>query len=268
MRNYNNYKGKDITLVICAYGVCEYLEECIKSIYKQTIRPKVLISTSTPNEHIISLADKYNIKVCVNSDGGQIKDYNFAMKQGDTPLIMLMHQDELLHPGFVRSVLREINLTKDPIIAFTNYLEMHNDTIDKKPSTMVLIKRIMLIPMLIKPLARVGMFKRLVQLLGNPITHPTVVCVRKKMPKVCFREEFKASMDWDLWERLSKRKGSFAYVSKVRLYHRMNDENQTSKLFKGDNPRYDEEYNIFKRFWPDFIAKFIMKFYSKAAKYY
>lgn len=268
MKKYNNYKGKDITLVICAYGVCDYLEQCIRSIQRQTVKPRVLISTSTPNNHIKALAKKYKIRMCVNPDGGQIKDYNFAMKQGDSPLVMLMHQDELLHPDFVRSVLMELNVTKEPIIAFTNYLEMHNDKIDKKASTMVKIKRIMLIPMLIKPLVRKGAFKRLIQLLGNPITHPTVVCVRNKMPAVCFKEEFKASMDWDLWERLSKEKGSFAYVSKVRLFHRMNDENQTSKLFKGDNPRYDEEYDIFKRFWPDFIVKLIMIFYSKAANYY
>ena len=149
MKRYNSYKRKDITLVICAYGECEYLEECIRSVLKQTVRPRILISTSTPNNHINSLAAKYKIKVCVNSDGGQIKDYNFAMKQGDSPLVMLMHQDELLHPDFVRSVLMELNVTKEPIIAFTNYLEMHNDKIDKKASTMVKIKRIMLMKGLI-----------------------------------------------------------------------------------------------------------------------
>ena len=268
MKKYNSFKRKDITLVICAYGECEYLEECIRSIIKQTVRPRILISTSTPNEHINSLAEKYRIKVCVNPDGGQIKDYNFAMKQGDSPLVMLMHQDEILHPEFVRRVLWELNRTKDPIIAFTNYIEMHNDRIDKRASLMVWIKRIMLLPMCIKPLARTGHFKRLIQLLGNPITHPTVVCVRNKMPETCFKEEFKASMDWDLWERLSKEEGSFAYVSKVLLYHRMNDANQTSKLFKGSNPRYMEEYEIFNRFWPKTVSGLIMKLYSKAARYY
>jgi hypothetical protein len=48
----------------------------------------------------------------------------------------------------------------------------------------------------------------------------------------------------------------------------MNEENQTSKLLKTTNHRYNEELEIFGRFWPKPIAKFIMRFYSKAAKYY
>ena len=244
------------------------MEECIKSIMRQTARPRILISTSTPNSHILSLADKYSIKVCVNPEGGQINDYNFAMKLGDTPLIMLMHQDEVLHPSFVRNVLSELNYNRDPIIAFTDYIEMHDDKVDVRASVMVWIKRIMLLPMCVKPLARKGHFKRFIQLFGNPITHPTVVCVRKKMPSKCFREEYKASMDWDLWERLSKERGSFLYVPKVLLYHRMNDDNQSSKLFKGLNPRYMEELEIFNRFWPKAVSRMIMILYSKAEKYY
>jgi hypothetical protein len=88
------------------------------------------------------------------------------------------------------------------------------------------------------------------------------------MPEVIFQENYKASMDWDLWERLSHQKGSFVYVNDVLLYHRMNEENQTSKLLKTTNHRYNEELEIFGRFWPKPIAEFIMHFYSKAAKYY
>lgn len=268
MKKYNHFTSKDITLVVCAYKECAYLKDSIQSIKEQTEIPQILISTSTPNAYIQKIADEFNIKVCINPHGGQVKDYNFAMKQGNTPLVMLMHQDELLHPSFVEKVLNELNYTKDPIIAFTNYIEMHDDIIDKKPSTMVLIKRIMLWPMKIKMLARHGFNKRLIQLLGNPIAHPTVVCVRKKMPDICFCEEYRASMDWDLWERLSREKGSFAYVSDVLLFHRMNEDNQTSKLFKTTNSRYEEETEIFNRLWPKWIVKIIMFFYSKTSKYY
>ncbi len=268
MKQVNHYGQKDITLVVCAYKECAYLRACIESIMKQTVVPQVLISTSTPNSYIQKIADEFGVSVCVNSDGGQIKDYNFAMKQGTTPLIMLMHQDELLHPLFVEKVLQELNKTKDPILAFTNYIEMHNDIVDQKASLMVRIKRMLLWPLWFKPLARRGFGKRLIQRFGNPITHPTVVCVRERMPDPCFREEYKASMDWDLWERLSRENGSFAYVSDVLLYHRMNDDNQTSKLFKTTNSRYEEETLIFQRFWPDWIVKILMHFYSKASRYY
>lgn len=268
MKRYNNYTENDLTLVICAYKECAYLEACIQSVMQQTKKPNLMISTSTPNDFIYSLAARYGLEVKVNSDGGQIKDYNFAMNLPNTELVMLMHQDEILVDRFVESVIDQLNHAKDPIIAFTNYIEMHNDIVDQHASMMVVIKRIMLLPMRIPLIRRFNFTKRWIQLFGNPITHPTVVCVKKKMPEVCFDEKYQASMDWDLWEKLSRQQGSFVYEPKVLLFHRMNDENQTSKLFKTTNARYDDEFDIFCRFWPKWIAKIIMIFYSKAAKYY
>ena len=268
MKQYNNFKGEDLTFVVCAYKECEYLEECITSLVNQTVKANIIISTSTPNDYITGIAGKYKLEVRVNPNGGQINDYNFAMKQPETELVMMMHQDEVLVDSFVERVLFELNHVKRPIIAFTNYLEMHNDVVDKKPSIMVRIKRILLLPLLVRDLSETWMGKRGIQLLGNPITHPTVVCVKKEMPEEIFREKYKASMDWDLWERLSKQEGSFVYAKDVLMYHRMNDENQTVKLLNTTNARYEDEYEIFCRFWPKPIAKFIMKFYSKAANFY
>lgn len=268
MKKYHNYTANDYTIVLCAYKECEFLEESIKAIINQTVKPKILISTSTPNDYISHLAQKYNIEVRVNPNGGHVKDYNFALEQADTKLCMLAHQDDILHEKFVEKTLEAINSAKKPIIAFTNYIEMHNNIVDEKPSTMVKIKRIMLLPARSKFLRETRFGKWLIQCMGDPITHPTVVCVKKEMPKVCFREKYKASMDWDLWQRLSKREGAFVYVPDVLLYHRMNDENTTAILLENSNVRYEEEYEILCRFWPKFIAKIIMKFYSKAAKFY
>ena len=268
MKRYNDYTERDLTFVICAYKECPHLEEAIISLKNQTKQSTILISTSTPNEYIRNLADKYGIEVRINPDGGQIKDYNFALKQANTELVMLMHQDEILDNSFAEKVIDEINKSSKPIIAFTDYLEMHNDIIDTKPSTMVKIKRILLLPAKWRWLSSHRLGKRMIQLLGDPITHPTVVCVKKELPDEVFREEYIASMDWDLWERLSKQKGSFVYVDQVLLYHRMSDENQTVKLLNSTNARYNEELEIFCRFWPKWIAKLIMKFYTKATKYY
>ena len=268
MKQYNHFTGEDFTFVVCTYKECEYLEECICSLVNQTLKANILISTSTPNDYVQGMADKYGIEVRVNQDGGQIKDYNFAMEQATTELVMLMHQDEVLVDTFVERVLYELNHAKKPIIAFTNYLEMHNDIVDEKPSVMVRIKRILLLPLYARCLSGTWLGKRGIQLLGDPITHPTVVCVKKEMPDEIFREKYKASMDWDLWERLSKQERSFVYVKEVLLYHGMNDENQTVNLLNTTNARYEDEYEIFCRFWPKPIAKLIMKFYSRAAKFY
>lgn len=261
-----SYTKEDFTVVICAYGECEYLEESIKSVVNQTCLPKILISTSTPNDYIKKLSDKYGIEMRVNYDGGHVKDYNFALSQPDTAVVMLAHQDDLLDPKFVDMNLKKLNASKRPIISFCNYLEIHNNCIDRKASLMVKIKRLMLIPM--KWCSGTGRGKRIIQFWGNPITHPTVVCVMKEMPKKVFDEKYKATMDWDLWERLSRQKGSFVYIDEVLLFHRMNEDNQTTKFIGTCNVRSVEEYEIFCRMWPKWIAKLIMKVYSKAEKFY
>ena len=268
MKQESKFEAEDFTIVICAYKECEYLEDCIKAVVGQTVKPEVKISTSTPNDHIQALADKYGIEVFVNTDGGHVKDYNFAMKLIKTPLGMLAHQDDLLHPQFVENNLRELNKATHPILAFSNYLEIHNDIIDERPSAMIRIKRLLTWPARIKGFSRTVFSKRLLQCIGNPITHPTVVCVMKEFPEICFDERFAASMDWDLWERLSHKKGEFVYAKDVLLYHRMNKANTTAVLLENSNIRYTEELEILRRFWPGFIAKFIMLFYSKSAKFY
>lgn len=268
MKKYHNFKGHDVTVIICAYKECPYLEESIKAIVSQTVKTSILISTSTPNDYIYNLANKYGIEVRINNDGGQVKDYNFAMQQCKTPLVMLGHQDDLLDRRYIERCLEELNRAKKPIIACTNYLEMHNDIVDSKPSVIIRIKRILIWPLKIKWLRGTIFGKRICMLIGNPITHPSVMCVMDEMPKICFREKYKASMDWDLWERLSRKKGEFVYIKDVLLYHRMNNENQTAKLLKTSNVRYDDEYEILCRFWPKTVARFIMKFYSKSGSYY
>lgn len=268
MRTYHNFKGQDVTVAICAYKECPYLEESIKAIVSQTVKPNILISTSTPNKYIQNLADRYGIEVRINNDGGQIKDYNFAMRQCKTSLGMLAHQDDLLDKKYVERCLQELNKAKKPIIVCTNYLEMHNDVVDTKPSVMIRIKRILIWPIKYNWLRSTIFGKRLCMLAGNPITHPSVMCVMSEMPRTCFREKYKSSMDWDLWERLSRKKGDFIYINDVLLYHRMNDDNQTAKLLKTTSARYDDEYEILCRFWPKPVAKFIMRFYSKSEKFY
>lgn len=268
MKKWNDYTEKDFTFVICAYKECPYLEECVQSLIAQTLEGRILISTSTPNEHITGIADKYGIEVRINPNGGQIRDYNFALKQADTGLVMLMHQDEVLSDRFLESVLYALNHSRRPIIAFTDYIEMHDDKVDDRQSTMIRIKKKMLIPAKWKWLMGTKFGKKLIVCLGDPITHPTVVCVADEMPEVIFREDYRACMDWDLWQRLSCQQGSFVYVDEILLQHRMNDDNQTAVLLNESTTRYDEELSILCRFWPRFIARFIMHFYSKAYRYY
>ena len=64
--------AKQHTFVICAYKESPYLEECILSLKNQTQESRILMITSTPNAHITSLADKYQISLLVNEGEGGI----------------------------------------------------------------------------------------------------------------------------------------------------------------------------------------------------
>ena len=53
---------KDIhTFVILAYKENDNLEDCIKSIMKQSVKSNVIIATSTENNYIKDVASKYGL---------------------------------------------------------------------------------------------------------------------------------------------------------------------------------------------------------------
>ena len=52
---------KNHTFVICAYKESKYLEECIESLEKQIVKSNIIMCTSTPNDYIKNMAQKYNI---------------------------------------------------------------------------------------------------------------------------------------------------------------------------------------------------------------
>lgn len=66
MRHSTNH-----TFVVCAYKESPYLEECIRSLVAQTVRSNIEIYTSTPNEYIRNIGEKYHIPVYVNEEAGQ-----------------------------------------------------------------------------------------------------------------------------------------------------------------------------------------------------
>ena len=60
------YDQNSHTFAICAYRESPYLEECIRSVLNQSMKTSVIITTSTPNHHIRSIAEKYGVPVFEN----------------------------------------------------------------------------------------------------------------------------------------------------------------------------------------------------------
>ena len=86
--------------VICAYQESPYLEECIRSLTKQTIQSPIRMVTSTPCEYIKTMAEKYKIPLYVNEgEGGIAQDWNFAMSQCNAKYVTIAHQDDIYEAG-------------------------------------------------------------------------------------------------------------------------------------------------------------------------
>lgn len=260
-----NYTAADHTYALCAYKASEYLEECVKSLLTQTVKSNIFIATSTPNEHINAVAQKYGIPVFVNEgENGIGGDWNFAYDKVDTPLVTIAHQDDIYEPEYTEQMLEFLNKSKNPIIYFSGYGELRNG--EKVYDNSILkIKKLMLSPLKIKCFRTSRFVRRRVLSLGNCICCPAVTYAKERVGDTPFTNDYLSNIDWQQWERLSRKKGSFVYNKQPLMCHRIHEESTTSEII-GDSKRTLEDYDMFCKFWPKAIAKLISKVYSKSEK--
>ncbi len=260
------YTENDHTFAICAYKESAYLEKCIKSVISQNKKSNIIIATSTPNDHINKLAEKYNIKVYVNDAKPNIAaDWNFAYSNADTKLVTITHQDDIYDNDYLELVLNAFNHSKNPIIAHTAYYEIRNG---KKvySNRLLRIKKLMLLPVLPKFTWKSIFLRRRSLSLGCAICCPSVTYVKDRLPKEPFEVGNRADLDWQAWEKYSKLKGEFCYIPKPVMGHRVHEESETSNVIGNDNGRTPEDYEMYRKFWPKFIADILIKFYEKGQK--
>ena len=264
---HKRYTPNDHTFVICAYGKSKYLTECIESIMGQTVRGNVLLFTSTPNEHISGLAEKYGIRLITGEvSKGIASDWNHAYESGETELVTIAHQDDVYYQNYLEETLKHINRSKAPMISFSGYYELHEDrTVTDRDFINLRIKKIMLSPLAIKRLQRSRWLRRRILSLGNPICCPSVTYVKRNLPERVFEEGLISNLDWAAWETISRRDGSFVYIPKALMSHRIYGESVTTKTIQC-GARTKEDYAMLKRFWPSPIAKLINAIYSKSQK--
>ncbi len=251
--------------VICAYKESPYLERCIRSLTNQTIHSKIILATSTPNEYIRFLCNEYKIEVFVNKgQRGITQDWNYAYSIADAQYVTLAHQDDVYGKKYVEVLLRYLGEAEKPIIFFSDYAEIRGDRIVDN-NRLLRIKRLMMVPLRMKLLQNSRFVRRRILSLGNPICCPSVTFVKENCPRLPFQNDFWSDEDWQAWEVLSRRKGAFVYFPKVLLLHRIHNESETTKILAND-ARRKEDYVMFKRFWPSFIARVLVSLYGKSEK--
>ena len=251
------------TFVVLAYKESVYLEDCILSCINQNYKSNVVIATSTPNEFIYKIAYIYKLNVFINYKGVGIgADFNFAATCIDSDIVTVAHQDDLYDPEYSEKIILSYKSYPNSLILFSNYYEIR-DGRNIYSNKNINIKKKLLFPLRFKRFSGFKLCKRLVIAFGNSICCPAVSFVTKNIPKDIFLENMKSNVDWSAWERISKRKGNFILINEQLMGHRIHGGSTTSEIIL-DDCRSKEDFEIFQRFWPKFIAKYLCKIYKKS----
>ena len=245
------------TFVILGYRESPYIEEAIISIKKQTVPSKIFISTGTPCLFLDKLSEKYNIPILKNkNETDTAGDWNFAYKNSSTRYLTLAHQDDIYLPKYTEECLKLAESYSKNLITFTGYKELINNR-EKNFSLNLLIKNILLIFYLYNNSLQSKFLKKMSLIFGNPIPCPSVMYNVENIRDFEFSSSFDSNMDWDAWARLTEKNGSFLRVNKKLLLYRIHEKSITSLAIR-NNKRYQEDYIMFKRFWPEPPVAYIL----------
>lgn len=259
------YQKEDHSFIICAYQESPYLEACLRSLLRQSVSSAVWIVTSTPNAYIQKIAEKYKIPViCNHGESGLAGDWNFAIQTADTPLVTIAHQDDIYGKHYTEAILKAAERCTHPLIFFTDYDELRGSRVTKT-NKLLRVKRLMLTPLKIRFLWSSRWIRRRILSLGSAICCPSVTLAKNNLDLPVFENNMKSNIDWQAWEKISCKKGEFAYIPHPLMLHRIHEGSTTSKLLE-DDKRREEDLFMYRKFWPEWIARGIEHFYKSAEK--
>lgn len=241
------------TFVILAYLESDDLEECIKSVLKQSVKSNVIIATSTPNDYIMELASKYSLGVMINEEeSNKGSDYNFAINTISSLLITIAHQDDLYDRNYTKEILKAYKNNHDATIIFTDNYEIKNDRKVLK-SKELLKKRFYLFPLQYRLFQKNHFFKLRSVKKEKFICTSSITFVKKNISQETFPTNFCYDNDWQALITLAKDKTKFVYIPKQLVGYR-----QFEKEFSKEKIMEDEE--ILKSLYSTwYFEKFIKK---------
>lgn len=249
------------TYSVCAYGESAFLEECILSVLNQNYESEVLVCTSTPNEHIQNLTEKYQLELHINDESlGIAADWDYALSQATTPLVTIAHQDDVYCPEYASRMVEMFEHGNDALILFSDYGELRGD--ERVTVNMNLrIKRLLMSSLKRKGSIRSLPEKRKLLRFGSPISCPAVTYNMRNIQQPVFDTDFKCSLDWRAWQTLSEEEGAFCFCPEVLMFHRIHEDSETSVSIS-NNVRTNEDYRMLLKYWPRPIAKLVNKVYA------
>lgn len=250
------------TFALCAYRESPFLEECIRSLLAQTEKSEILVATSTPSPFLTEICERYSLPLFVNpGEGGISNDWTFAVSCVKTPFFTIAHQDDVYEPTYTEEVLTRLSHARRPILAFTDYFEIRRGE-RVYQNRLLRVKRFLALPIRLFPHSRFA--RRRALSLGNCICCPAVTYAREAFGDMAFDPAYAFVCDWDATERLSRLRGSFFFIRRPLMGHRIHEDSETSRL-SASKRREEEEKELLGRFWPRPIARLLFRFYRHGA---
>lgn len=253
------------TFVVCTYKESPFLEDCVKSVINQTVKSKVIIATSTPNEHIKGIAEKYGLELFVNTGKTGIQeDWNFAVSCCDTDFVTVCHHDDIYGERFYEYIQKVIEspIAKKTLLIHTGYYDIDQNN-NKSLTKNNKVKRLILIPSKFYIGQTVRFFKKMSLAFGNTVCCPSCTYNKKLLGDNFFNSELTHCCDWDMYYKIATAKGRMVYVPEKLMSKRYHTGSQTFEDIQSGK-RYREDQVMFSKFWPKWIVKKIMKKYVKA----
>ncbi len=250
------------TFVIPVYKESPYLEQCIQSLINQTVKSDILITTSTPTDYTLQLANKYGLGYHISNEKGIANDWNFALSKATTHLATIAHQDDIYEPDYTADIIRATtkNKANDVLIGFTGYIDLVNNRA-RGWSLNSVVKKALLFPFIFSDTISNRYLKKLLLLFGDPICCPSVTYNLEALAGFQFSPNFTCTLDWYAWYLLAKQPGTFCFVNKKLIRHRIHPESETTiQLSQGI--RKQEELQMFKMMWGHKTAAFIAWIYT------
>lgn len=251
------------TFAICAYKDSPYLEACIKSLKRQTVRSEIILCTSTPSPYIDEIAGRYGLTVYVREGDSDIQeDWNFACHMAKTRLVTIAHQDDCYHKDYAKWVQEIWETYPDTTVFTTDCAVVKNGRI-QRPGMVQFVKHLLRLPLRLHGLCHLPQVKKAALMFGNPIICPSCTYDKEALGEPLFDSEFKFALDWDTMWKLAKRPGRLICVERPLIYYRIH-EGATTKACIENHRRGEDEAAMYGKIWPKPVVKVLMHFYRKA----
>ena len=173
------------TFAICAYKDSPYLDACIHSLKRQSVKSKIILCTSTPSPFLEAMAKIHDIPLYVRDGKSDIQDdWNFACEKADTRLVTIAHQDDCYHRDYAAWVQRCWERYPDTTVFTTDCAILKGEEL-QRPGMIQFIKMLLRLPLRLHGLADRTFVKRQRWCLATRSSALPVLMIKRRSARLC-----------------------------------------------------------------------------------